>query len=219
MKGRAADRPGLSGLSRRALLGGVLAAAAAPASLASASAASAPVVARGRSLGDVVREGLARHGGRIGLADVVGIADFAHPSRTPRFWLVDPASGRATAHLVSHGRGSDPRHSGWLERFSNEPGSNASSDGGYLTGAPYVGRHGRSQRLVGLEPGNSNAEARAIVIHGAWYVSDALARQHGKIGRSEGCFVFDETNGSLDEVLGRLGPGRLLYAGRFGIPA
>ncbi|MFN3370860.1 MAG: murein L,D-transpeptidase catalytic domain family protein [Sphingomonadaceae bacterium] len=196
-----------NGWSRRAVLGGALAAVAAPA------------LARGRSLSEVVREGLGRHGERIAHRDVVGIADFAHPSRQPRFWLVDVGSGRASAHLVSHGRGSDPRHSGWLERFSNEPGSNASSDGGYLTGAPYVGKHGRSQRLVGLDPANSNAEARAIVIHGAWYVSDALVRQHGKIGRSEGCFAFDETNGSLDEVLARLGPGRLLYAGRFGISA
>ena len=46
-----------------------------------------------------------------------------------------------------------------------------------------------------------------------------MARQHGKIGRSEGCFAFDETNGSLKEVLSRLGPGRLLYAGRFNLSA
>lgn len=197
-----------SGLSRRGFLGGILAGVAAPA-----------IAGGGRSLADVVREGLARHGGALMHRDVMGIADFALPSRAARFWLVDVAAGRATAHLVAHGRGSDPRHSGWLERFSNEPGSNASSEGGYLTGAPYVGKHGRSQRLIGLEPANSNAEARAIVIHGAWYVSGDFARQHGKIGRSEGCFAFDERNGSLDEVLARLGPGRLLYAGRFGISA
>jgi len=197
-----------AGLTRRTLLGVALAGAAAP-GLASAS----------RSLADVVREGLARHGGSLQHTDVLGVADFGLPSRVARFWLVDVAAGRATAHLVAHGRGSDPRHSGWLERFSNEPGSNASSQGGYLTAAHYVGRHGRSQRLVGLEPANSNAEVRAIVIHGAWYVRDDLARQHGKIGRSEGCFAFDATNGSLDEVLARLGPGRLLYAGRFGISA
>lgn len=204
MRSRTEDR---AGLSRRALLGAAIGSAAAPA------------MARGRSLPEVVREGLARHGERIAHRDVVGIADFALPSRQPRFWLVDVAAGRATAHLVAHGRGSDPRHSGWLQRFSNEPGSYASSEGGYLTAAHYVGRHGRSQRLIGLDPGNSNAEARAIVIHGAWYVGEAMVRQHGKIGRSEGCFAFDETTGSLDEVLGRLGPGRLLYAGRFGISA
>ncbi len=179
----------------------------------------APALARGRSLADVAREGLQRHASRVRQADVVGIADFARPSGQPRFWLVDVAGGRATSHLVSHGRGSDPDHRGWVERFSNDFGSNASSPGGYLMGDYYSGKHGRSQRLIGLDPENSNAEPRAIVVHGAWYVSDAMARQHGKIGRSEGCFAFDETNGSLNEVLTRLGPGRLLYAGRFGISA
>jgi hypothetical protein len=194
-----------STISRRALLGAALGVAAAPA------------LAARRSLADVTREGLERHAGAILHRDVVGIADFAAASRAPRFFLVDLAAGTATAHLVSHGRGSDPRHSGWVERFSNEPGSAASSPGAYLTGAYYTGRHGASQRLLGLDPENSNAEPRAIVIHGAWYVSDAMVRQHGKIGRSEGCFAFDEGNGSLDQVLARLGPGRLLYAGRFGL--
>lgn len=179
----------------------------------------APAFAKGRSLGDVAREGLARHAALVRKTDVVGIADFARPSGQPRFWLVDVAGGRASSHLVSHGRGSDPAHSGWVERFSNEPGSAASSPGGYLMGDYYSGKHGRSQRLIGLDRENSNAEPRAIVVHGAWYVSDEMVRQHGKIGRSEGCFAFDETNGSLDEVLSRLGPGRLLYAGRFGITA
>ncbi|MCG2841882.1 murein L,D-transpeptidase catalytic domain family protein [Sandaracinobacter sp. RS1-74] len=204
MNGRSFSMPRIS---RRALVG------------AAAAALAAPAFARGRTLAEVAREGLARHASSVRQTDVVGIADFARPSGRPRFWLVDLANGRATSHLVSHGRGSDPSHSGWAERFSNEHGSNASSMGGYLTGAYYSGKHGRSQRLLGLDPENSNAEPRAIVIHGAWYVSDAMVRQHGKTGRSEGCFAFDETNGSLDEVLSRLGPGRLLYAGRFGITA
>ena len=57
---------------------------------------------------------------------------------------------------------------------------------------------------------NSNAESRAIVIHAAPYVSERLAQEIGKIGRSEGCFAVPSE--SLDEVLARLGPGRLLYA-------
>ncbi len=195
----------VANLSRRALLG------------AAASLAAAPVLAQSRTLASVAREGLQRHAAGIQRTDIVGIADFAAPSSAARFFLVNMAEGRATSHLVSHGRGSDPAHSGWVERFSNEPGSAASSPGAYRTGDYYSGKHGRSQRLTGLDPTNSNAEPRAIVIHGAWYVSDAMVRQHGKLGRSEGCFAFDETNGSLDEVLTRLGPGRLLYAGRFGI--
>jgi hypothetical protein len=197
--------------TRRTFLG----AAAATAAWAASPALAAPR----RSLADVAREGLQRNAGAITHTDIVGIADFAAPSRAARFYLVDLAQGHATSHLVSHGRGSDPAHSGWVERFSNQPGSAASSPGAYLTGAHYIGKHGRSQRLIGLDPENSNAEPRAIVIHGAWYVSDAMVRQHGKLGRSEGCFAFDETNGSLDQVLARLGPGRLLYAGRFGVTA
>ena len=205
-------------LSRRAILGAGLACAAAPLAAQSIVPFSTPAFPRtGRTLADVVQEGLGRHGGALAHRDLVGIADYAAPSRKPRFFLVDVRSGRASSHLVSHGRGSDPEHSGWVERFSNEPGSLASSAGGFRTADYYSGRHGPSQRLIGLEPQNSNAEPRAIVIHGAWYVSPEMVRQHGKLGRSEGCFAFDEQNGSLDEVLRRLGPGRLLYAGRFGL--
>nr|WP_281352834.1 murein L,D-transpeptidase catalytic domain family protein [Parasphingorhabdus halotolerans] len=64
--------------------------------------------------------------------------------------------------------------------------------------------------MTGLEPRNDNAESRAIVIHGAWYVDPAMVGKHGKIGRSQGCFAFSETD--LATVLQRLGTGRLLYA-------
>jgi hypothetical protein len=196
-----------SALTRRGLCAGLVAVAAAPA-LAGAQPG-------GRRLDEVVRAVLGQHGAAATHHDVLGIADFAHPSRQPRFFLVDVAGGRASAHLCAHGRGSDPAHSGWLQRFSNDTGSLASSEGAYLTGLPYVGRHGRSQRLHGLDPTNSNAEARAIVLHAAWYVSEEMVRAHGKLGRSEGCFVF--AGPSLEEVMARLGPGRLLAAGRFGI--
>lgn len=156
------------------------------------------------------RAALERHGDAIVHRDRIGIADFSRPSREPRFYLLDLVSGKADTFLVCHGRGSDPEHSGWLERFSNQPGSNASSEGAYLTSNYYTGRHGSSQRLIGLDPSNSNAEARAIVVHGAWYVSQDMVRQHGKLGRSEGCFAFAEDR--LGQVLDRLGPGRLIYA-------
>lgn len=160
-----------------------------------------------------VRAALARHGDRVLHRDRVGIADYSLPSRLPRFFLVDLEAGRATSHLVAHGRGSDPAHSGWLERFSNEPGSAASSSGAYLTSVDYVGQHGRSRRLVGLDPTNDNAEARAIVIHAAWYVGPQMIADHGKLGRSEGCLAFSDMD--LGAVLDRLGPGRLIVAGKF----
>lgn len=202
--------------SRRSILAASMGVAAVV-SIATPSLAAATLNAKGRTLAEVAREGLQRHAAHIQTADVIAIADFAAPSRAQRFHFVDLAGGRVTSHLVSHGRGSDPEHSGWVERFSNEQGSNATSAGAYLTSEYYSGKHGRSQRLIGLELQNSNAEQRAIVIHGAWYVSSEMARQHGKIGRSEGCFAFGED--SIAEVLTRLGPGRLLYAGRFGISA
>jgi hypothetical protein len=151
-----------------------------------------------------------RHRSAISHDDVIGIVDFTRHSREARLHLVSRLSGHMTSHLVAHGRGSDPAHSGFAERFSNEPGSYASSAGAYVTGAHYVGQHGPSMRLQGLEPRNNNAEVRAIVVHAAWYVSAEAIRTQGKLGRSEGCFALQQSD--LDMVLNRLGPGRFLYA-------
>jgi hypothetical protein len=155
-----------------------------------------------------------------------------HPSPLPRRSPRRARSPASPAKACSATRPPSPAPISWASQISPPPRATpastwsiwptaappaTSSPGAYRTGDYYSGKHGRSQRLTGLDPENSNAEPRAIVIHGAWYVSDAMVRQHGKLGRSEGCFAFDETNGSLEEVLTRLGPGRLLYAGRFGI--
>lgn len=153
---------------------------------------------------------LDRHRAVIGLADVIGIADFAQPSARPRFHLLDLASGHVETLLVAHGRGSDPEHSGWLQHFSNIDGSYASSAGAYVSCDVYIGKHGRSLRLDGLDGSNNNALARAIVVHAAWYVSQEMARDTGKLGRSEGCFAVEQA--SLDQVLARLGNGRMIYA-------
>ena len=59
------------------------------------------------------------------------------------FALLDTFTGRVTRHLVSHGRGSDPGHTGFLHYFSNRIGSEASSDGAYVIGDYYHGRYGR----------------------------------------------------------------------------
>ena len=143
-------------------------------------------------------------------ADVIGIADFNRFSREPRFYILDLRSGFTTQHLVAHGRGSDPGHLGWLERFSNEIGSEATSEGAYLTGDSYTGKYGWSMRLFGLDPSNSNALARSIVVHSAWYAEPKVAETFGKLGRSEGCFALPGI--SHAEAMTRLGSGRLLYA-------
>jgi len=150
------------------------------------------------------------HSAQIAKRDLIAVADFSQPSRLPRFHLVETASGRISSHLVAHGRGSDPAHSGWLERFSNDQGSNATSAGAFRTDDFYVGAHGRSIRLSGLDGTNCNALGRGIVVHSAWYVSPEMARTHGVLGRSEGCFALSAT--SLEEVMARLGPGHLIYA-------
>ena len=157
-------------------------------------------------------DALELHRDLIAHRDFLGIADFSLPSRLPRFHLLNLTDGSVRTHWVAHGRGSDPRHTGWLERFSNEPRSNATSAGAYRTDSSYLGAHGHSIRLEGLDPTNSNATERAIVVHGAWYVSDDMIGRWGMLGRSEGCFAV--SNASLDEVLTRLGPGRLIYAGK-----
>jgi hypothetical protein len=108
--------------------------------------------------------------------------------------------------------GSDPAHTGWLHRFSNDFGSNASSEGAFVTADYYVGKHGRSQRLIGMDRTNNNALERAIVIHGAWYANGDMIRKHGQLGRSQGCFAVGEND--LEQVFARLGTGRMLYASK-----
>lgn len=96
---------------------------------------------------------------------------------------------------------------------TNRTGSHpCNSIGAFLTADCYVGQHGRSQRLIGLEPSNDMALARAIVIHGADYVDPALIASHGRIGRSQGCFAFEQDE--VARVMKRLGEGRLIYAGK-----
>jgi hypothetical protein len=156
------------------------------------------------------RGALEHHQNSIAHRDFMGIADFSLPSRQPRFHVVDLKDGSVRSHRVAHGRGSDPLHTGWLKRFSNAPGSNATSSGAYRTDLPYVGAHGHSIRLEGLDPSNDNALARGIVIHSAWYVSDEVVEHFGMPGRSEGCFALSAS--SLPDVMATLGPGRLVYA-------
>ncbi len=142
--------------------------------------------------------------------DMVAVVDFSAASHEPRLHLVDLVGGGTTTLLVAHGRGSDPGNTGWLERFSNRPGSNASSNGSFLTGQTYSGKHGHSRKLIGLDPENSAAESRVIVIHAATYVSSEMASEQGRIGRSQGCLAVSQAD--LAQVMARLGPGRLLFA-------
>jgi hypothetical protein len=161
---------------------------------------------------DRARAALQRHAGVLRHQDRIGLVDFSKASRDVRMTILHLGSQQGVDLLVAHGRGSDPDHSGWLAHFSNDRGSLASSRGAYLTAARYVGVHGDAQRLIGLDPENSNAESRAIVIHGADYVSDELIQTQSKLGRSEGCFALRRDDVAL--ALALLGEGTLLYADR-----
>ena len=161
---------------------------------------------------DDAMRGLRRHIDKITQADVIGIADFSAPSRNPRFHILNLGNGSSSTYLVAHGRGSDPAHTGWLQRFSNDLGSEATSEGSYVTGATYMGHHGLSRRLAGLDLENSNAESREIVMHSAWYVSAAMAAQQGRLGRSEGCLAFAPED--YPTILSVMDEGRFIYAGK-----
>ncbi|WP_260924535.1 murein L,D-transpeptidase catalytic domain family protein [Novosphingobium sp. 9] len=147
-------------------------------------------------------------------ADLVGIADFSQPSWKPRFHFANLEDGTVRSFLLAHGRGSDPAHSGWLQSFSNQVGSEATSRGAYLTCEWYQGKYGTSIRLQGLDADNSRALERAIVVHPAWYVDESMIAKWGKLGRSEGCFAMSQAN--FNEALWHLSGGRLLFADRIG---
>jgi hypothetical protein len=118
--------------------------------------------------------------------DTLTVIDYTRPSTEPRLFVLD-VDALALLHeeLVAHGRGTGENDA---RRFSNDPGSHQSSLGLFVTQGTYVGRHGRSLRLLGLERGvNDRALERAIVLHGAEYVSETFAALHGRLGRSFGC--------------------------------
>ncbi len=147
---------------------------------------------------------------RIAARDWIGIADFSLPSAEKRFHVVDLRSGEVESFRVAHGSGSDPSHNGFLERFSNDFGSHATSNGTYTTGEYYHGKYGLSMKTHGRDWSNYNAEPRAIVIHNAWYAEPNVIAQHGKLGRSQGCFAFSRAD--QWPVMRKLAGGRMIYA-------
>jgi hypothetical protein len=126
---------------------------------------------------------------RSGVAEspaTLTVIDYSLPSTAKRMWVYDLNSRTLVfEELVAHGSESGDN---FATSFSNAPDSHQTSLGLFVTEEPYVGKNGYSLRMDGLDAGiNDRARERAIVIHGADYVSDAFAKAQGRLGRSWGC--------------------------------
>lgn len=130
--------------------------------------------------------GCARSSGTAAAARTLSVIDYSRPSTQPRLWVFDlERKTLLFEEWVAHGRNTGDNYA---SHFSNANGSLMSSVGAYVTEDPYIGHNGYSLRLHGLDPGfNDHADARAIVVHGAAYVSADLIRREGRLGRSFGC--------------------------------
>ncbi|MDF1517191.1 MAG: murein L,D-transpeptidase catalytic domain family protein [Lutibacter sp.] len=140
--------------------------------------------------------------------DILTLVDYSLSSKENRLWVIDLKNNIILFQsLVSHGRNSGNE---FAAKFSDKPESYQSSLGFYATGETYYGKHGYSLRLDGLEKGvNSNARARAIVVHGADYVSEKFAQQNGRLGRSLGCLALKQ--GLTKEVIDTIKDKSCLY--------
>lgn len=165
-----------------------------------------------RPLMHAALDALKHHGERIQKQDRLYIVDFQAHSSAPRLFRLDLVTGKATAFRTAHGRGSDPAHTGFAQKFSNVPESNASSVGAYLTaGQAWGSKHGPNVLLDGLDPTNSEVRDRAIIVHGADYCEPAYLAANGKLGRSFGCFAVSQAD--LNALRPDMDGGRLLFAG------
>ncbi|WP_183560487.1 murein L,D-transpeptidase catalytic domain family protein [Mucilaginibacter sp. SP1R1] len=117
---------------------------------------------------------------------VLTVVDFTKSSREKRMWIIDLISKQLLLNTwVAHGQGSGDE---MANRFSDKIDSHKSSLGFYLADDVYMGKHGRSLRLDGMDEGfNTNARERGIVIHAADYVGQETINQKGWLGRSFGC--------------------------------
>ncbi|RFP67114.1 hypothetical protein D0N36_00280 [Hymenobacter lapidiphilus] len=132
------------------------------------------------------------------------VVDFSLPSTEKRLWVLDLENKQVKFHtLVAHGRNSGEN---MATTFSNENESNKSSLGFYVTEGEYVGKHGRSLKLAGVDEGyNTNALMRSVVMHGADYVSEEFIRQNGRLGRSLGCpaLPMDQKDAIIESIGGQ----------------
>ena len=145
-----------------------------------------------------------QHEGQLSDAkQLLTVVDFELPSTEKRLWVLDLEAKQVKFHtLVAHGHNSGENVA---TNFSNQNESNMSSLGFYVTQGEYVGKHGRSLKLNGVDEGyNTNALARSVVMHGADYVSEEFIQQYGRLGRSLGCpaLPMDQKDEIIEAVHG-----------------
>jgi hypothetical protein len=118
--------------------------------------------------------------------NILTVVDFSMSSNIKRLWIINMETNEVVLQsLVAHGRNTGDE---FATNFSNISESFKSSLGFYTTAEVYNGKHGVSLKLDGLEKGlNDNARNRAVVLHGADYVSESFIKAHNRLGRSQGC--------------------------------
>lgn len=140
----------------------------------------------------------------VSAKQLLSIVDFNKRSTQKRLWIIDLAQEKLLYNtLVAHGQGSGDD---LPNKFSNQENSHQSSLGFYVTSDIYVGKHGLSMKLDGLDRGfNTNAKDRAVVLHGAPYVSQEFINSHGRLGRSHGCpaLPVELTGQIIDNIKGK----------------
>lgn len=140
------------------------------------------------------------------------VVDYSLHSSKERLFVIDLETGAVSAYRTAHGLGSDADHDGFLDSFSGKSGSQASPEGAFRFAEEYQGKHGQSFRLDGLDEINRNSRARAIVVHSARYAEPGFLKQHGKLGRSNGCIVFSKAD--LARFIGEVPEGTLIFVGK-----
>ena len=139
----------------------------------------------------------------------LAVIDYSLASTTPRLWVFDLEKNTLLfRELVAHGQGTGEN---MARAFSNRNGSHQSSLGLFRTAGTYQGNNGYSLRMEGLEPGtNDAAMERAIVMHGAAYVSAQNAQKQGRLGRSWGCPALRPE--VAKQVIDSLKNGQMIFA-------
>ena len=137
------------------------------------------------------------------------VIDYSKPSSQKRLWVFDLKSHELVyEELVAHGQGSGLNTA---TQFGNEADTHRTSLGLFKTDTTYVGKNGYSLRLDGLDKGlNDQARDRAIVMHGAPYVSEAFVKATGRLGRSWGCPAVSAT--VAKQLIDRVKGGGLVFA-------